>query len=86
MGSLEISTYFNENVAELICELSKIENSDLNILEGYDAREKLKIIENIYTMKSERVIHEALFDNTTISENEVLNLIDIHNDSSIELF
>ena len=86
LGSLERSTYFNENVAELICELSKIENSDLNILEGYDAREKLKIIENIYTMKSERVIHEALLDNTNKSENEILNNIDISNDSSIELF
>ena len=85
LDGLEHSSFFDKNVFNLINELSEIENSKKNNFEN-NIKEKLRIIEDTYTMKSERIIHEALFDNTTISENEVLNLIDIHNDSSIELF
>ena len=86
INHLNTSSYFESQINEVIEELYKIEKLYENIDKRKNILEDLKYIEPLYTMKSERVVHEAICEKTDKNEKDIVENIEINNDSNIELF
>ena len=80
---LSNSTYFSERVDEILNHLSIIKSPKIkNQTNESKSFKNLNFIERYYTVKTERLIHEAVRNNDAVD----LNNINSNNDSNIELF